>query len=288
MSTGTGFRWIDASVEEAERDGLFDSLGITGEARAALLNFGSRVPPSRKLHTDDECVAFPFGCYVHEEPIEVHVFVTGDYVLTLHAESVALKEELDVRTPAHRSEQYKVYAVLESMVLTEFERLYVTENAIEDVQGAATGMGSARGRIPALRDLNARLSTLRRRVGPQRGVFERITVEILHVQGLDADHESYFERIGDQLNRLVDAIDAASDGLSKLADLSLNETTYRLTAIATIFLPLTFITGFFGMNFGWMVRHIDTATAFVLLGVGAPLAGVVAIVLVVTRGSPET
>ena len=38
--------------------------------------------------------------------------------------------------------------------------------------------------------------------------------------------------------------------------------------IATIFLPLTFLTGFFGMNFGWLVDHIDSATAFWLLGVG--------------------
>jgi magnesium transporter len=288
MSTGTGFSWIDASVGEAERDGLFDRLGIAGEARIVLLNFGDRVPPSRKLHTDDRCVAFPFACYVHDEPVEVHVFVTGDYILTLHAESVALKEELDIRTPSHRSEQYVVYAVLESMVLTEFETLYSTENEIEDYQGAATGLGSGRVRMASLRNLNSRLSSLRRRVGPQRGVFERITVEILHVQGLDSDDERYFEKIGDQLNRLVDAIDAAGDALSKLAELSLNETTYRLTAIATIFLPLTFITGFFGMNFGWMVRHIDTATAFVLLGIGAPLAGVLAILLVVTRGSPET
>jgi magnesium transporter len=287
MSTGTGFSWIDASIDEAERDGLFDRLGIAGEARAALLNFGAHLPPSRKLHTDDRGVAFPFGCYVHDEAIEVHVFVTGDYVLTLHTEGIALKEALDIRAPSHRSEQYVVYAVLEGMVITEFERLYATENAIEDIQTAPTGMGSGRVRIPALRDLNSQLSSLRRRVGPQRGVFERITVEIQHVEGLDSDNESYFERIGEQLNRLVDAIDAAGDALSKLADLSLNETTYRLTAIATIFLPLTFITGFFGMNFGWMVRHIDTATAFVLLGLGAPLAGVLAILLVVTRSSPE-
>ena len=49
--------------------------------------------------------------------------------------------------------------------------------------------------------------------------------------------------------------------------MQLNETTYRLTIVATIFLPLSFIAGFFGMNFGWMVDHIDSAGAFWLLGV---------------------
>jgi hypothetical protein len=37
-----------------------------------------------------------------------------------------------------------------------------------------------------------------------------------------------------------------------------------------IFLPLTFITGFFGLNFGWMTQIIGSADAFVLLGVILP------------------
>jgi magnesium transporter len=67
-----------------------------------------------------------------------------------------------------------------------------------------------------------------------------------------------------------------------MIDLRLNETTYWLTAVATVFLPLTFVTGFFGMNFGWMVRRIDTPLAFVLLGVGGCVA--VAMTLIALRG----
>jgi magnesium transporter len=56
--------------------------------------------------------------------------------------------------------------------------------------------------------------------------------------------------------------------------------------VATIFLPLTFITGFFGMNFEWMVGEIDTQLAFWLLGIGTPVLGVVLIWRLVVRGSP--
>lgn len=57
------------------------------------------------------------------------------------------------------------------------------------------------------------------------------------------------------------------DTLSRQATL-INE---RLTLVTVIFLPLTVISSFFGMNFGWMVDRIGSATSFVLLGIGLPL-----------------
>jgi magnesium transporter len=216
----------------------------------------------------------------------VHVLVSGDYLLTLHEERMSLPELLAPDVPEGRSEQYVVYAVLDAMVATAFDALNEVELTLDDLALMSTDLRSGRLRMATLRAISSRLARMRRRVGPHRGLFERIGVEIERLRGLGADDERYFDRIGEQVNRLVEAIDAAADAMARLIELRLNETSYWLTVVATIFLPLTFITGFFGMNFDWMVGRIDTQLAFWLLGIGTPVAGVVLIWRLVVRGSP--
>ncbi len=291
------FFWIDVPLSETSPHDLGEALGISEGALQALLGFGHAQYSSRKFHADGQQVVFAFSCYLERpdsadgslyrlHPIEVHVLVTSDYLLTLHQERVKLPELLAPTLPAGRSEQYVVYAVLEAMVATAFDALNEVELTLDDLAVMSTDLRAGRLRMATLRAISSQLSRMRRRVGLQRGLFERIGVEIGRLQGLEADDERYFDHIGGQINRLVEAIDAAAEAMATLIDLRLNETSYWLTVVATIFLPLTFITGFFGMNFEWMVAEIDTQLAFWLLGIGTPVVGVILIWRLVVSGSP--
>jgi magnesium transporter len=281
------FFWVDVSLTDTTPADLRETLGLPEHALEPLLRFGDDSPPSRKFHADGDHVVFPFSCFLDSSAVEVHVVVSGDYVLTIHEEPLALTEVIPHEIPEGRSEQYVVYVILDAMVTTGFDALNDVWLTLENIQLGSTDLRSSRVRLATVRSLNTQLSGMRRRVAPERGTFERISEEIGLVEGLGKDSEMYFERITAQLNRLVGGIDAAADAMSKLIGLRLNETIYWLTVVATVFLPLTFITGFFGMNFGWLVKHIASPLAFVVLGIGAQVAAVAITLWVVRRrGTP--
>jgi len=67
-----------------------------------------------------------------------------------------------------------------------------------------------------------------------------------------------------------------------------NTTIEQLTILATVFLPLTFITGFFGQNFAWLIRHISSDTAFVVYGIGGMLVPLALLFLWLRRNRAKT
>lgn len=290
---GGRFFWIDTSVGETSAGELGAALGIPTLALDALFDFRDRFR-ARKFASDGRHIVFPFSCYLESDqlgdtryrlrPVKVHLLVSREYLLTLHEEQVSLPEQLAPYTPEGGSEQYVVYAVLEAMIGSTFDALDEVQEKLDEVS-VTGGPRGGRIRVERLRAMSSRLSSIRRQAGPERGVFERIGGEVGELEGLEEDKER-FGLIGEQLNRLIDAIDATAGGLATQINLRQNETIYWLTVVATIFLPLTFLTGFFGMNFSWMIRHIGSELAFWLLGVGSLVVGVALILGLVVRAAP--
>ena len=109
--------------------------------------------------------------------------------------------------------------------------------------------------------------------------------------------QPYFRDVQDHLRLVNEEVTAQRDLLTTCLEANMavisveqtrvsirqNETTKLLTIIATVFLPLTFVTGFFGQNFGWLVRHIDTFGDFAVLGIGGMIVPGGAIALLLYR-----
>jgi magnesium transporter len=276
------FFWIDVSLGETTYDDLVEALAIPVGALRALPGSGD-ASASRTFHADEESVAFTLRCYVDAgtpaddpsfrlRPLESRVVITGDYLLTLHVERISLPAVLALDLPDQGSRAHTVYAVLVAMLESTFDALDEVAQGLEGLEMAgAEGRGGGVSRA-ALRGTATRLASMRRWVTAQQAVFERLGVEIATLRGFETDSEPYFDRLDAQLDRLSASIDAAADAIGMLLDLQLNERAYVVSVVATIFVPLTFVTGFFGMNFGWMIDHIDGPIAFWLLGIAIPLA----------------
>jgi magnesium transporter len=275
------FFWLDVSLSETSRDRLVEALGVPEDALRALPGSGD-AHAARMFHADGRAVAFTLRCYVEREApaaeaayrlrgVEVRIVVTSDYLLTLHEERLALPAVIAPSLPEDRSRRYVVYTVLDAMLETTFDALGEVELTLE---GLTETWAEGGGGVPrkAVRAAGARLATMRRWATAQQSVIERSGVEIGALPGFDTDDVPYFNRLDDLVDRLPASIDAAADGMGTLLDLQLNERAYLVSVLATIFVPLTFVTGFFGMNFGWMTDHIDGPIAFWLLGMAIPIA----------------
>jgi magnesium transporter len=289
------FFWVDVSLSETSLDDLVKALDISERASQALASYAEPDGPSREFSSDGHRLVFTTSCYIARSEgssgpqrmrsLDVQVVVSGEYLLTVHEERVSLPDVLAPDIAEGRTKQYVVYSVLDAMVGTGFAELNQVELMLDELMVSATDV-SARVRMATLQGMVSGLARMRRRAGPQPGLFERIGIEVERLPGLQADEERYFDRLAGETNRLLDAIDATGGSMANVIDLRLNEMSYWLTVVATIFLPLTFITGFFGMNFEWMIGQVDTALAFWLLGVGTTLGGALIAWRTVMRRSP--
>ncbi len=134
-----------------------------------------------------------------------------------------------------------------------------------------------------LLETRRRVIALRRVAMPQRDVIGRLSeADEEDIPGMTRAVSRRFRGDYERMVRVVNALDGARDAAQAATDVylgtvnnRLNVVMKQLTVVAGIFLPLTFLTGFFGQNFGWMVDHVGSAWAFVILGVVLPVLMVV-------------
>jgi magnesium transporter len=287
--------WLDlADVGQDEVDQLADVFAFHPLAREDMLKRGQRP----KLEDFGDYMFLVYYGVRRDEAgeialEEVHAFLSGGYLVTSHeGRSPALEEarkRLESQSPS--SEQFVVYRMLDGLTDSFFPVMEKLDDRLETIDDEIFEHAVPE-QLEEITRLRRDLVTLRRVVTPQRDLLARGIDDILEIPGLEPDSRNYFRDVYDHAIRISDQIDSYRDLLSGTRDAylsvvsnRLNEITKQLTVVATVFLPLSFLVGFFGQNFAWMVKNIDSAGAFFGLGIGGLLLSLVALFAWFRRGS---
>jgi magnesium transporter len=287
------FFWLDLT---APTDADLSQLKEICDLHPVALETASRFHQRPRLERFGDYVLLVFyGArgQAQESPslIEVHLFISGAYVVSVHREPfeplLALQGVISRRESA--SEEFVVYRILDALADSFFEVLASVDDEIDGLEDAVVTRADER-QLQRIFNLKRDLVLLRKIVTPQRDLLARAIDDITVLPGFQADARDYFRDVYDHMIRISDLIDSYRDLLTGALDVylstvsnRLNSVMERLTVVATIFLPLTFVTGFFGQNFGWMVDRIDSLAAFIALGGGGVVVPVVLLVALFKR-----
>lgn len=214
---------------------------------------------------------------------ELDIFLGPNYVVTHHDHSVpAIEATLascnrDPRNVQEGADHllYKIVDFLVADYMPVVEKIDDEIDLLED-QIFARPHPQTLERLFALKRV---LLAMRRILLPQREVLNKMARDDYKV--IDKKDRIFFRDIYDHLVRLHDLNESLRDLVSGALDTylsvvnnRLNDIMKALTLITTLFMPISFITGFFGMNFfepvagltGWTSRQMFTATLGIMLG----------------------
>jgi magnesium transporter len=276
------FFWLDLlAPSDEDLTQLGELFGLHPLAVEDTIKFSQR--PKLDDYADHVLLVFygiHDGASAEPEPVEVHIFISGHAVITVHRDPCGPLAEIRNRleTGPKFREGYVVYRILDALTDSFFPYLTKMDDEIDDLEDAMVEHPTDE-QLHRIFHLKRTLITLRRVVAPQRDLLASGGDLISRLPGLDVDKaHDYFRDVYDHLIRISEQIDSYRDLLTGALDVYLSTVSNRmngvmkqLAVVSTIFLPLTFVTGFFGQNFGWLVSHVDTSTDFILLGVGGLL-----------------
>jgi magnesium transporter len=288
-SASGGFVWLgmfEPQLEELEQVRM--AFGLHELAVEDAQAFHLR--PKFERYDDVRFVILRTAHYVDEreevEFGEISVFLGPGFVITvrqgvaseLHAARLRLEQHEDL---LRAGPDAVLWAILDKVVDDYAPVVAGLERDIEEVE--RTVFSRAASPTERIYFLRREVSDFYRAVHPllapidglERGAFGAISEELV----------PYFRDVQDHLRLVDEETTAQRDLLTTVLEANMavitvdnsrialgqQESLRQLSLVATVFLPLAFVTGVFGQNFGWLVDHIDSLAAFVLFGIGGLL-----------------
>ena len=256
-----------------------DALNLHQRPKIETYDNGVRLVILRTARYNDEAEEIDFG--------QVSVFISPTFVITVRRGGASklgeARQRLEQRPELLAADSSSaLWAILDEVVDDYAPVVAGLERDIDEIEATVfSGSVAPTERIYSLR---SEATDFYRAVHPLLGVVatvRRTTVthklkpylrdvqdHLLLIEEEVADQRDLLGAVL-QANMAVISVEQTQVGVRQ------NSTIEQLTILATIFLPLTFITGFFGQNFAWLVQHISSYTAFMIYGLGGlavPLA----------------
>ena len=229
----------------------------------------------RTARYDDAAEDVEFG--------EISVFLAPAFVITVRQGVASARQRLEQRPELLAAgSSAALWAILDQVVDDYAPVVAGLEHDIDQVE--ATVFSGAAAPTERIYSLRRQATDFYRAVHPLLAV-----VTAIERANAAAQLQPYIRDVQDHLLLVNEEVAAQRDLLGTILEANMavisveqtdvsvqqNATVEQLTILATVFLPLTFVTGFFGQNFGWLVRHQDSLAAFVIFGIGGlvvPLA----------------
>jgi magnesium transporter len=241
---------------------------------------------------DDFVSIVVYGARALGEPLtEVHCFYAERFLVSVHRDEVpAVADACHTLGRLHTDRRLvALYRLLDALVDTMFPYLSAMDERIDELQDQIF-VNPKESQLADLFGLKRELVTMRKMVTPQRDMVSTMMAQVVTIPGMTAESERYVRDLYDHLIRISDMVDSYRDLLSGSLDAymsmvsnRLNDVMKQLTIIATVFLPLSFLTGFFGQNLGWLVNREGSLTAFLVFGIGTEALAVIALFVMFRR-----
>ena len=287
--------WLDIKGTGASATALLqETFQLHPVALRSVGRFGQR--PKIEAFGDVVYLVFYGARGMNEAPAELHCFVAENYLITVHRSQSGAIDELrkqvteqggpvvgmadDTKRPIRL---IMLHHILDCEIDSFFPALSVFDDRIDTLQQQMF-VKPTDDQLAQLFSMQKWLVSLRKLVDPERDMIASLVSGVIELPGKVPEGEPYIRELYDHLIRISDLVDSYRDLVSNamsayLSTVSnrLNQVMKQLTIIATVFLPLSFLTGFFGQNFGWMVTRLGSLGVFLGFGLGTELLAVTAL-----------
>jgi magnesium transporter len=287
---GGSFFWLDLDMHDPGPDDdvpglLTNTFHFHPVAVEAAIRFGQR---PRIDDYDDFVHVITFGVGADGKSVaEVHCFLTKKFIISMHQGNCPALAEVRNRISGHRNttkagpQAVIFYLIMDTLVDSFFPVLSDFDDSIDNLE-ADILKNPTEEQLGTLFGMKREIMTIRKVITPQRDMIASLNAGMVAIPGLP-DGSVYFRNLYDHLIRISDLVDGYRDLISGAMDTHLSMVSNRLNVvmkqlaiIATVFLPLGFLTGFFGQNFAWLTGHLQQNLGLFLgLGIGSELVAII-------------